>query len=81
MVQEEISLNVISYLALCWPLLHWSGAICAISVEGIMQAEQFCEIILILDLWLRRRCHLKYFLSGALAALVFVGAELFVQFW
>ena len=42
-----------------------------------MQEEQFCEIILILDQWFRRRCHLKYFLSGNLAALVFVGAELF----
>ena len=46
-----------------------------------MQEEQFCEIILILDQWFRRICHLKYFLSGALAALVFVEAELFMQFW
>ena len=28
----------------------------------------------------QERCHLKYFLSGALAALVLVGAELFLQF-
>ena len=42
--------------------------------------EQFCEIILNLDQWFRRRCHLKYFLSGALAALLFGGAEPFVQF-
>ena len=45
-----------------------------------MQEEQFCEIISILDKWFRRRCHLKYFLSGALVALVLVGAELFMQF-
>ena len=31
--------------------------------------EQFCEIILNLSQWLRR-CHLKDFLSGALAALL-----------
>ena len=33
------------------------------------QEEQFCEIILNLDQWLRRRCHLKYFFiwsSGSL---------------
>ena len=44
--------------------------------------EQFWEItfcILNLDQWFRR-CHLKDFLSGALAALLFSGAEPFVQF-
>ena len=76
-----MSFKVISYLALWWPLLQQSGTICAILVEGFMQEEQFCEIIKILDQWFRRRCHLKYFLSGALAALVSVGAELFMQFW
>ena len=44
-----MSFNVIFYLALWWPLLQRSGTICAILVEGIMQEEQFCEIILILD--------------------------------
>ena len=43
------------------------------------QEEQFCEIILNLDQWFRR-CHLKDFLSGALAGLPFGGAEPFVQF-
>ena len=46
--------------------------------------EQFCDIILNLDGWFRgfRRIYrLKYFLSEALATLVFVGAELFMQFW
>ena len=41
--------------------------------------EQFCEIILNLGRWFRR-CRLKYFLSGALAALLFGGAEPFMQF-
>ena len=36
------------------------------------------EIILNLDQWLR--CRLKDFLSGALAALLFGGAEPFMQF-
>ena len=43
------------------------------------QEELFCEIILNLDQWFRR-CHLKDLLSGALAALLFSGAEPFVQF-
>ena len=41
--------------------------------------EQFCEIILNLGQWFRRCC-LKDFLSGALAALLFSGAEPFMQF-
>ena len=76
-----MSFKVISYLVLWWPLLQQSGTICAILVEGLMQEEQFYEIILILDQWFRRRCHFKYFLSGALVALVFFGADLFMQFW
>ena len=42
--------------------------------------EQFCEIILILGQWFRSRCCLKDFVPGALAALLFGGAEPFVQF-
>ena len=34
--------------------------------------EQFCEIILNLSQWFRRRCRLKDFLSGARAASCFV---------
>ena len=41
--------------------------------------EQFCEIILNLGQWFRRRCHLKDFLSGALAALRFSRAEPFMK--
>ena len=42
--------------------------------------EQFCEIILNLGQWFRSRCCLKDFLSGALAALLFGGADRFMQF-
>ena len=41
--------------------------------------EQFCEIILNLGQCFRRRCRFKDFLSGALAALLFIGAEPFMQ--
>ena len=41
--------------------------------------KQFYEIILNLELWFR--CHLKDCLSGALVALMFGGAEPFMQFW
>ena len=41
--------------------------------------EQFCEIILNLGRWFSRRCLLKD-LSGAVAALLFSGAEPFMQF-
>ena len=40
---------------------------------------QFCEIILNLDQWFRGRC-LKESLSGALAAVLFDGAEPVMQF-
>ena len=74
----EMSFNDISYLEL-WtgPFVHRSGTICAILVEGI--EEQFCEFILNLGQWFRR-CRLKDFLSGALAALLFSGVEPFMQF-
>ena len=41
--------------------------------------EQFCEFILNLGQWFRK-CRLKDFLSGALAALMFSGVEPFLQF-
>ena len=50
-----------------------SGTIYTILVEGIM--KQFCEIILNLGQWFWRRCLLKDFLSGALAALLFSGEK------
>ena len=42
--------------------------------------EQFCEIVLNLGQWFRRKYCLKDFLSGALVALLFGEAEPFVQF-
>ena len=42
--------------------------------------EEFCEIILNLGHRVRRKCHLKDFLSGALVALLCNGAEPFMQF-
>ena len=42
--------------------------------------EQFCEIILNLGKWFRRRCCLTDFLSEALVSLLFGGAEPFMQF-
>ena len=44
------------------------------------QEKQFFEIILNLGQWFRRRCLLTDFLSGALATLLFGGAEPFMQF-
>ena len=35
--------------------------------------KQFCEIILNLDQWFRKRRHLIYFLSRALVALLCIG--------
>ena len=43
--------------------------------------ELFCEIILNLDQGIRRICRLNTFLSRALVAPLFGGAEPFVQFW
>ena len=42
--------------------------------------EHFCEIILNLGHWFRKRCRLKDFLSGVLAVLLFSAAEPFMQF-
>ena len=42
--------------------------------------QQFSEIMLNLNQWFRRRCLLKIFLSGALAALLSSGEEPFVHF-
>ena len=39
------------------------------------QEERFCEVYLNLGQWFRRRCRLRNILSGALAALLFCGAN------
>ena len=69
----------ISYLELWQPFcLAMQNHLCNFGRE--YQEEQFCKIILNLGQWFRGGCHLKDFLSGALAALLFGGAETFVQF-
>ena len=79
MVQEQILFIDISYLEL-WP------PFCSAELNNLCNfgsgypEKQFCEFILNLDLRLRRCC-LKDFLSGALAALMFSGEEPFMQFW
>ena len=60
------------------PFVQHSVAICAILVEG--NEEKFCEIILNLGKRFRSRCCLKDSISGALVALLFSGAEPFMQF-
>ena len=42
--------------------------------------ENFCELILNLDKWFRRRCRSKIFLSLALVAILLSGAAHFLQF-
>ena len=77
MVQEEKAFKGISYLELWQPF-------CSVEHNHLRnfgrgyQEEQFCEIILNLGQWFR--CLLKDFLSRALAAPMFSGLELFVQF-
>ena len=75
-----MAFNDYSYLELWWPF-------CSVKANHLCKfnrgypEEQFCEIILNLDLWFRMRCRLKDFLFGALVALMFSGAEPFMQFW
>ena len=69
----------ISYLELWRPFCsgeqnHWSN------FSRRLHKEQLRKIIFYLDLWFRRLCCLKIFLSRALAALLFSGVESFVQF-
>ena len=79
MVQEEKSYKDISYLELWWPFCS-AGQNHMCNFDVGYQEEQFCGIIINLN-QLFRRCHLKsFFLSGALAALLFSGVEPFVQF-
>ena len=69
--------NDISYLE-CWQ--HFCSAewnqLCNFG-RGHHE-EHICEIIWNLDQWFRRRCRLKDFLSGALAALLLGGVEPFM---
>ena len=60
-VQQEMPFKHISYLELWQPLcsVGWNH-LCNIG-RGHLE-EQSCEIILYLDKWFRRKCHLKVFL-------------------
>ena len=58
------------------PFVQWSGILCAILVEGIMKNNS----MIYFKFGLVVRGCLIYFLSGVLAALVFSGAEPFMQF-
>ena len=73
-----MSFKDISYLEVWRPFCSAErNHLCNFS-RGYLE-EQFCDIIFNLDQWFRRRFRLKDFLCGALAALVFSGAEPFVQ--
>ena len=74
MLMEEMLFKDISYLELWQPFCSAEhNHLCKFG-RGSYE-EQFCEIILNLGKWFRRRCCLKYFLSGALEALLFGGSE------
>ena len=61
----------ISYLELWQPF-------CSVELTiHANQEEQFCENILKLGLWFRRRCCLKDFISGALVTLLISAARPF----
>ena len=77
-VQEEMPFKGISYLDIWRPFCTAEcNHLCYFS-RGYYE-EQFCEIILNLGQWFRKRCILKDFLSGALATLLFSGAKPFMQ--
>ena len=70
-----MSFKDISYLELWWLFCSAErNHLC--NLRRVYPEEQFCEIYSNLGLW----CCLNYFLSGALAAIVFSGAEPFMQF-
>ena len=78
MVQMEMPFKGISYLEL-WRPFSWTERYHLCYFGKGYYEEQFCEIILNLGQWFRRRCGLKDFLSVALAALLFGGAQPFMQ--
>ena len=56
-----MSFKDISHLELWWPLCSWDRNH-LYSFGRRNHEEQFCEIILNLDQWFWRKCHLKVFL-------------------
>ena len=79
-VQEKMLFKGISYLELWQPFCSAERNYLCNFGRGYLEV-QFHEIILNLGQWFRRRCRIKYFLSGALATLLFSGAEPFIEFW
>ena len=75
---QKMSFKDISYLELWWPFCSAERTYLCNFGRGHYE-EQFYEFILNLGQWFRRSS-LKDFLSGALAALLFSGAELLTQF-
>ena len=80
MIQEEMSFKDNSYLELWLSLCSTEQNLLCNFGRGHHE-EQFCEIILNLVQWFRKKSCLRYFLSRALAALLFSRMEQFVQFW
>ena len=68
----------ISYEELWQPLCSVDGNHLCNFGSRVAYEEQFCEIILNLDQWIKR-CHLKNFLLRALVTPLFGGVEPFVQ--
>ena len=76
---KQCSLKDISYLEL-WQLFCSAEQNHLCNFGRGCYEEQLCEIIMNLGQWVKKRCRLKDFLSGALAALLLGGAEPFMQF-
>ena len=75
-VQEEMPFKGISYLNIWQPFCSTERNHLCNFGRGYPE-EQVSEIILNLGQWFRR-CHLKFFFSGALAALLLGGVEPFM---
>ena len=74
-----MSFKGISYLELWQSVCPIEGEL-FVQFGRVNQEEQFCEIILNLNQWFRRRCRLNTFLIWSSGGSLFGGAELFVQF-
>ena len=78
-VQEEIPFKGISDMQL-WQLFCSAERNHLCNYGRGYYKKHFCEIILNLGQWFRRRCRLKVFFSGTLVADLFGGAKSFMQF-
>ena len=78
-VIKEMSFKDNSYLELWWPFCSVEQKHLCNFGKGLYE-EQFCEIILNLDQWFRRKCLLKIFLIWSSGGPFFRAAESFEQF-